>query len=101
MSNKGFKPHGDYVVVEACTRKDQTSSGIYIKPKDHPHYGKGQVISIGAGILDEKGKVFPTEFKEGDYIIYDKKQGVEVYLGYALVKVQSIVAIVEKDTEIS
>jgi chaperonin GroES len=97
----GFKPHGDYVVIEASAKKDQTPSGIYIKPKDNPHYGKGQVVSIGAGILDEKGKIFPAEFKEGDYIVYDKRQGVEVVMGYALVKVQSIVAIVDKDTEIS
>tara|TARA_Y100000034_G_C6644683_1_gene281957 strand:- start:279 stop:578 length:300 start_codon:yes stop_codon:yes gene_type:complete len=97
----GFKPYGDYVVVEVSKKKDQTSSGIYIKPTDHHSYIKGQVMSIGAGILNEKGKVFPIEFKEDDYIIYDKKQGVEVYMGYALVKVQSIVAIVEKDTEIS
>ena len=98
---KGFKPYGDCVMIEACKQKDQTSSGIYIKPKDNPHYGNGQVVSIGAGILDEKGKVFPIEFKEGDYIIYDKRQGVEVVMGYALVKVQSIVAIIDKNTEIS
>tara|TARA_Y100000034_G_scaffold130835_1_gene190278 strand:- start:209 stop:505 length:297 start_codon:yes stop_codon:yes gene_type:complete len=97
---KGFTPYGDYVVVEVCEQKTQTSSGIYVKPKNNIHV-KGKVLSVGKGILNENGKVHPIEFKEGDYIIYDTRQGVEVYMGLALVKVQSIVAIVDKDTDIS
>jgi len=101
MSQKGFKPHGDYVAIEISAKSNQTSSGLYIEPKDHPFYCKGQVISIGAGEMNENGKVYPADFKIGDYVIYDKRQGVEAYMGYALVKVQSIVAIVDKDTDIS
>ena len=101
MSKKGFKPHGDYVVIKVSSKGDKTSSGIYVKPKEHQFYRKGQVISIGAGEMNNHGKIFPAEFKEGDYIIYDRRQGVEVHMGYALVKVQSVVAIVDKDIDIS
>ncbi|MBC8442610.1 MAG: co-chaperone GroES [Proteobacteria bacterium] len=99
--SKGFKPHGDNVAVEVIGKGERTETGLYVKPREHPFYCKGKVISIGPGILNEKGKIYPAEFKEGDYIIYDKRQGVEVYMGYALVKVQSIIAIVDKDTDIS
>ena len=101
MNQKGFKPYGDYIIVEACGQKDQTSSGIYIKPKENRQYGKGKVISIGAGIMNEKGKLFPLSFKEDDYVIYDKQQGVDAYMGYGLIKIQSVIAIVDKDTEVS
>tara|TARA_Y100000034_G_scaffold8058_1_gene8799 strand:+ start:5842 stop:6147 length:306 start_codon:yes stop_codon:yes gene_type:complete len=101
MSQKGFKPHGDYVAIEVTGKSDRTSSGLYVTPKDHPFYSKGQIVSIGAGEMNEQGKVYPAEFKIGDYVLYDKRQGVESYMGYALVKVQSIVAIVDENTDIS
>jgi len=98
---KGFKPHGDFVAVEFIGKGEQTETGLYVKPREHPFYCKGRVISIGPGELNQQGKIHPVEFKEGDYIIYDKRQGVEGYMGLALVKVQSIIAIVDKDTDIS
>ena len=97
----GFKPHGDNVVIEVCERKNQTSSGIIFEGREHPFYAKGKVMSIGPGVKDEKGNVFPAEFKEDDYVLYDKRGGVETYMGYLLIKVQSVIAIVDKDTEIS
>ena len=51
--------------------------------------------------MDAKGNIFPAEFKEDDYVIFDKRNGVESYKGLAVVKIQSIVATVDKDTEIS
>ena len=97
----GFKPHGDCVVIELCQKKTETSAGIIYEDKKNIPWVKGKVLSIGQGIKNEKGNIFPAEFKEDDYVIFDKRNGVESYKGLAVVKIQSIVATVDKDTEIS
>lgn len=97
----GFKPYGDFVVIEICEKKTTTDAGIIYEDKKNIPWIKGRVLSIGAGEKDANGNVFPAEFKIDDYVIFDKRQGVESYEGLALVKIQSIVAIVDKDAEIS
>lgn len=98
---KGFKPTGDFVVIEICEKKTTTDSGIIYESKKNIPWVKGRVLSIGPGDKDAKGNIFPAEFKIDDYVIFDKRHGVESYEGLALVKVQSIVAVVDKDAEIS
>ena len=98
---KGFKPYGDCVVIELCEIKTTTEAGIIYESKKSIPWIKGRVLSIGQGIKDEKGNIFPAEFKVDDYVIFDKRNGVESYEGLVVVKIQSIVAIVDKDTEIS
>ena len=98
---KGFKPHGDCVVIELCQKKTETDAGIIYEDKKNIPWVKGRVLSIGQGLKNEKGNVFPADFKVDDYVIFDKRNGVESYEGLAVVKIQSIVATVDKDTEIS
>tara|TARA_R110000824_G_scaffold157316_1_gene330742 strand:- start:152 stop:454 length:303 start_codon:yes stop_codon:yes gene_type:complete len=97
----GFKPHGDCVIIELCKKKTETSAGVIYEDKKNIPWIKGKVLSIGQGMKDAKGNIFPVEFKVDDYVVFDKRNGVESYKGLAVVKVQSIVAIVDKDTEIS
>jgi co-chaperonin GroES (HSP10) len=99
--SKGFKPHGDCVMIELCENKTVTEAGIIYESKKNIPWIKGKVLSIGQGMKDEKGNIFPAEFKVDDYVVFDKRNGVESYEGLAVVKIQSIVAIVDKDTEIS
>ena len=98
---KGFKPYGDCVMIELCQKKTETDAGIIYENKKNIPWIKGKVLSIGRGMKDEKGNVFPADFEVNDYVIFDKRNGVESYDGLAVVKVQSIVAIVDKDAEIS
>jgi len=99
--HKGFKPYGDCVIIEMCENKTTTDAGIIYESKKNIPWIKGKVLSIGQGLKDEKGNVFPADFKVDDYVVFDKRNGVESYEGLAVVKIQSIVAIVDKDSEIS
>jgi co-chaperonin GroES (HSP10) len=98
---KGFKPHGDRVIIEICQKKTETDAGIIYENKKNIPWVKGRVLSIGQGLMNEKGHIFPAEFKVDDYVVFDKRNGVESYEGLAVVNIQSIVAIVDKDAEIS
>ena len=97
---KGFKPHGDKVVIELCEKKKEFDKIIYEDKKNIP-WVKGRVLSIGAGKLDESGKVYPAEFEVDDYVVFDKTKGVDTYEGLAIVDIRSVVMVVDKDTEIS
>ena len=97
---KGFKPHGDCVVIELCEKKTEFDKIIYEDKKNIP-WVKGRVLSIGRGVKDQNGRVYPCDFKVHDYVVFDKTKGVESYEGLAVVKVQSVIMVVDKDTEIS
>ena len=97
---KGFKPYGDCVVIELCEKKTEFDNIIYEDKKNIP-WVKGKVMSIGRGVKDKDGKVYPCDFKVSDYVVFDKTKGVESYEGLAIVKVQSVVVVVDKDTVIS
>ena len=98
---KEFTPHGDCVMIEVCKNKTKTDAGIIYESKKNIPWVKGKVLSIGKGMKNEKGNIFPAEFEVNDYVVFDKRNGVENYEGLALVKIQSIVAVVDKDAEIS
>tara|TARA_R100001082_G_C4309290_1_gene135997 strand:- start:299 stop:598 length:300 start_codon:yes stop_codon:yes gene_type:complete len=97
---KGFKPHGDKVVIELCEKKKEYEHIIYEDKKNIP-WIKGKVLSIGKGMMDSTGNVYPAEFKVDDYVVFDKTKGVETYEGLAIVDIRSVVMVVDKDTEIS
>jgi len=101
MGLKGFKPHGDFVVIELCEKKTTTEAGIIYESKTKTPFLKGRVLSIGAGEKDSKGNIFPAHFNIDDYVLFDTRNGVESYDGLVLVKIQSVIAVVDKDTEIS
>ena len=96
----GFKPHGDKVVIELCEKQKEFDKIIYEDKKNIP-WVKGRVMSIGRGVKDHNGNVYPCDFEVDDYVVFDKTKGVESYEGLAIVKVQSVVMVVDKDTEIS
>ena len=97
---KGFKPHGDKVVIELCEKKKEFDKIIYEDKKNIP-WIKGRVLSIGAGVPDKNGRIYPAEFEVDDYVVFDKTKGVESNEGLAIVDIRSVVMVVEEDTEIS
>tara|TARA_B100001059_G_C17336318_1_gene333724 strand:+ start:214 stop:525 length:312 start_codon:yes stop_codon:yes gene_type:complete len=98
--NKGFKPHGDKVVIELCEKKQEFDKIIYEDKKNIP-WVKGRVMSIGRGVKDQNGNIHPAEFEVDDYVVFDKTKGVESYEGLAIIDIRSVVMVVEEDTEIS
>lgn len=73
-----LKPLADRVVVEAIEREETTASGIVIPETAKEKPQEGEVVAVGPGRLDEKGKRLPMEVKEGDRILFSKFAGTEV-----------------------
>ena len=95
-----FRPSGDFIVIQPTEKKGETEAGIIYTEKENRRYGDGIVLSIGPGQPDENGKIFPTEYKEGDRVLHDKHAGFNEMGAFILTRRQHVVAILDDDVEI-
>ena len=93
-----LKPLGDRVVVKPVEAEEVTKSGIVIPDtarKERPQ--EGEVVAVGEGRLDEKGKPIPMRVKVGDRVIHSKYGGSEIKIDeeeYLILREEDILAIV-------
>lgn len=73
-----FRPLGDRVVVRRLAEKQKTTGGIIIPDTAQEKPQEGQIISVGPGALDERGKRVVPEVKVGDFVLFGKWTGSEV-----------------------
>ncbi len=71
-------PLHDRVLVRRVEEEETTRRGIVIPDtaKDKPQ--EGDVIAAGKGKLNEKGRLFPLDVKEGDPVLFGKYAGSEI-----------------------
>ena len=75
-----FRPLHDRVVVRRLAAEEKTSGGIIIPDTAQEKPQEGEVISVGPGALDDKGKRVVPEVKAGDVVLFGKWSGTEVKL---------------------
>lgn len=94
-------PLGDRVLVKPLTGDEgkKTKSGIIIPEtvdKEKPEQGK--VIAVGAGRLNDEGKVLPIRVKVGDTVIFSKYGPDEIKVDgeeYYILSESNILAIIK------
>ena len=100
MSEK-FYPIRGKVVIKRTVKKGTTDAGVVYTPREHPKYLTGMVSSIGIPTVSSNGIEMEPQYKEGDYVMYDYSRGVEGFGGFDLVLHEQVIAVVDKDIEIS
>ena len=75
-----FRPLHDRVVVKRLGAEEKSAGGIIIPDTAQEKPQQGEVVSVGPGARDEKGKIQPLEVKPGDRILFGKWSGTEVKL---------------------
>jgi chaperonin GroES len=75
-----FRPLHDRVLVRRVTAEEKTAGGIIIPDTAKEKPQEGEVVSVGAGTINEKGEVRPLDVKAGDRILFGKWSGTEVKL---------------------
>ena len=73
-----FRPLHDRVVVKRIEEDAKTAGGIFIPDTAKEKPMQGEIIAVGPGIRDEKGKVQPLDVKAGDRVLFGKWSGTEV-----------------------
>src|ERR1700746_1992645 len=68
----------DRILVRRLEEVGTTRGGIIIpdSAKDKPQ--EGEIISVGKGKTNDKGKVFPFAVQRGDRILFGKFSGTEI-----------------------
>ena len=71
-------PLHDRVLVRRVGEEETTRGGIVIPDtaKDKPQ--EGEVIAAGKGKVNENGRRFPLDVKEGDRVLFGKYAGSEI-----------------------
>ena len=73
-----FRPLHDRVLVRRIEGIEKTAGGIIIPDTAKEKPQEGEVISAGAGVKNEDGKLTPLDVKAGDRILFGKWSGTEV-----------------------
>jgi len=95
----GIKPSRGKVGIKHLEEEEPTTGIIYTK-KEHPIFGKGEILSIGHLEITDNGKLKKVDFEIGDFILYNKQEGWGEFAGIRFIKPSQVVAIIDKDTEI-
>ncbi len=76
MSIVNVKPLGNRIVVKRKEAKT-TKGGIILPDAAQEKPRQGEVIAVGPGKTDEKGKHHAVELKTGDEILFSSYAGTE------------------------
>ena len=75
-----FRPLHDRVMIRRIDAATRTTGGIIIPDTAQEKPVEGEVVGVGPGARDEKGKVVPLDVKAGDRILFGKWSGTEIKL---------------------
>ena len=76
-----FKPLHYRVLVERIEQEEKTAGGIIIPDTVKEKPIEGKVLSVGTGVMDDRGSVHPLSVKAGDRVLFGKWSGTEVKIG--------------------
>jgi chaperonin GroES len=73
-----LKPLGNRVVIEPIEQEEVTAGGIVLPETAKEKPQKGNVLSVGPGERDDKGKYIPMDISVGDVVLFAKYSGTEI-----------------------
>jgi chaperonin GroES len=98
MSKTKIQPLFDNVLVKPLEQEERLPSGIVLPDSAKEKPQMGQVMAVGPGAADDKGKKIKMSVKVGDKVMYKKWGGNEVKVNgeeWMIVEQKDILAIVE------
>ena len=100
MAKSKFRPLHDRVVIRRIEQEAKTKGGIIIPDNAKEKPQEGEVIAVGPGAHDEKGKLVPIEVKAGDRVLFGKWSGSEVKIDgedLLIMKESDIMGVIEHE----
>ena len=93
------RPLQDRILVRRVAEEEKTKGGIIIPDAAKEKPAEGEVIAVGNGKVDEKGKVRPLAVKKGDRILFGKYSGNEIKIDgvdHLILREDDILGVLEK-----
>jgi chaperonin GroES len=93
-----IRPLHNRLIVKRVDEEEKTAGGIIIPDTAKEKPQQGNVIAVGPGKRDDKGKVVPTDVRAGDRVLFSKYAGTEVKLDgedHLIISEDEVLAILE------
>ena len=93
-----IRPLHDRVIVKRLEEEKRTASGIVIPDNAAEKPDQGEVKAVGAGKIQDDGKVRPMALKVGDRVLFGKYSGQSVKVDgeeLLVMKEDDIMAVIE------
>jgi chaperonin GroES len=68
------------VAIRRVPFEEKTRGGIIIPDTAKEKPQEGEVVAVGPGTRDEKGKLAPPDVKAGDRVLFGKWSGTDVVI---------------------
>ena len=94
-----IKPLHDRILVRRIEEEERTKGGIIIPDTAKEKPSEGEVIAVGKGRIDDKGKLVPLDVKKGDRILFGKYGGTEVKIEgeeMLIIREEDVLAVIER-----
>jgi chaperonin GroES len=75
-----FTPLDNRILIRRMGQSDRTPGGLYIPDTVSERPNQGQVVAVGRGHLDKKGRVQPLDVQLGDMVMFGNFSGTELKL---------------------
>lgn len=73
-----IRPLHDRIIVKRVDAQRTTASGIVIPDTAAEKPEQGEILAVGPGKRDDKGKAIPMDVKVGDRVLFGKYAGQTV-----------------------
>ena len=93
------RPLQDRIVVRRVAEEEKTKGGIIIPDAAKEKPAEGEVIAVGNGKVDDKGKLRPLAVKKGDRVLFGKYSGNEIKIDgvdHLILREDYILGVLEK-----
>ena len=93
------RPLQDRVLVRRVAEEEKTKGGIIIPDTAKEKPAEGEVIAVGNGKADDKGKLRPLQVKKGDRVLFGKYSGTEIKVNgeeCLILREDEVLGIIEK-----
>ena len=93
------RPLQDRVVVRRIEEEGKTKGGIIIPDSAKEKPAEGEVISVGAGKVNEQGQLRKLDVKKGDRVLFGKYSGNEIKIDgvdHLILREDEILGVIEK-----
>jgi chaperonin GroES len=93
------RPLQDRVLIKRVAEEQKTKGGIIIPDTAKEKPAEGEVVAVGAGKANDKGKVRALDVKKGDRILFGKYAGNEIKIDgvdHLILREDEILGVIEK-----
>jgi len=93
------RPLQDRILVRRVAEEEKTKGGIIIPDAAKEKPAEGEVIAVGNGKIDDKGKARPVGVKKGDRILFGKYSGNEIKIDgvdHLILREDDVLGVLEK-----